>query len=67
MTAYNFDEIIDRTQHHSAKWGAFASDCLPMWVADMDFRSPPAAIDAMIERARHGVFGYTMDPPQLKK
>ncbi len=67
MTEYNFDEIIDRTRHHSAKWCAFDSDCLPMWVADMDFRSPPAAIDAMIERARHGVFGYTMDPPQLKE
>ena len=67
MTAFNFDEVIDRTQHHSAKWGAFESDCLPMWVADMDFRSPPSAIDAMIERARHGVFGYTMDPPQLKE
>ena len=66
MTAYNFDEIIDRTQHSSAKWKAADSSCLPMWVADMDFRSPPAAIDAMIERARHGVFGYTLDPPKLK-
>ncbi len=67
MTEYNFDEVIDRTQHHSAKWRAFESDCLPMWVADMDFRSPPSAIDALIARARHGVFGYTMDPPQLKE
>ncbi|MDE2854156.1 MAG: pyridoxal phosphate-dependent aminotransferase [Chloroflexota bacterium] len=67
MTAFNFDEIIDRSGHHSAKWGAVAEGCLPMWVADMDFRSPPAAIDAMIERARHGVFGYTLDPPQLKE
>ena len=67
MTAFDFDEIIDRTGHHSAKWGAVAEGCLPMWVADMDFRSPPAAIDAMIERARHGVFGYTLDPPKLKE
>lgn len=67
MTDYNFDEIIDRTGHHSAKWGAVAEGCLPMWVADMDFRSPPAAIKAMIERARHGVFGYTLDPPKLKE
>ena len=67
MTAFNFDEIIDRSGHHSAKWGAVADGCLPMWVADMDFRSPPSAIDAMIERARHGVFGYTLDPPQLKE
>ena len=67
MTAYDFDEIIDRTSHHSAKWSAVADGCLPMWVADMDFRSPPSAIDAMIERARHGVFGYTIDPPKLKE
>lgn len=67
MTAYNFDEIIDRTGHHSAKWSAVDDGCLPMWVADMDFRSPPSAIDAMIERARHGVFGYTIDPPKLKE
>ena len=67
MTAYDFDEIIDRTSHHSAKWSAVEDGCLPMWVADMDFRSPPSAIDAMIERARHGVFGYTVDPPKLKE
>jgi len=67
MTEFNFDEIIDRTGHNSAKWGAVADGCLPMWVADMDFRSPPSAIDAMIERARHGVFGYTLDPPKLKE
>lgn len=67
MTDYNFDEIIDRTQHHSAKWLAVEEGCLPMWVADMDFRSPPSAINAMIDRARHGVFGYTLDPPQLKE
>ena len=66
MTEYNFDEIIDRTRHSSAKWGVVEPNCLPMWVADMDFRSPPAAINAMIERARHGVFGYTLDPPKLK-
>ena len=66
MTEYNFDEIIDRRWHSSAKWGAVDDDCLPMWVADMDFRSPPSAIEAMIERAKHGVFGYTFDPPKLK-
>lgn len=67
MTQYNFDEIIDRRHHSSAKWSLVEGDCLPMWVADMDFRSPPSAIAAMQERARHGVFGYTVDPPQLKE
>jgi len=32
---------------------------LPMWVADMDFRCPPAVIDALVKRAQHGIFGYT--------
>jgi cystathionine beta-lyase len=32
---------------------------LPMWVADMDFRSPPAVIEALVTRAEHGVYGYT--------
>lgn len=67
MTQYNFDEKIDRTQHSSAKWTMFDADCIPMWVADMDFKSPPSAIDAMAERIKHGVFGYTMDPPKLKE
>lgn len=67
MTAFDFDEIIDRSGHHSAKWSTVDEGCLPMWVADMDFRSPPSAINAMIERARHGVFGYTIDPPKLKE
>ena len=67
MTDYNFDEIIDRTRHSSAKWGMVEADCLPMWVADMDFRSPPSAINAMIDRARHGVFGYTLDPTQAER
>jgi len=66
MSDFNFDECIDRSQHHSAKWGMAGPDCLPMWVADMDFRSPPAAIDAMMARAQHGIFGYTLDPPKLK-
>ena len=67
MTGYNFDEVIDRSGHHSAKWSSVDDGCLPMWVADMDFRSPPSAINAMIDRARHGVFGYTVDPPKLKE
>ena len=66
MPQFNFDEIIDRRHHSSAKWNLVAGDALPMWVADMDFRSPPSAIESMLERARHGVFGYTLDPPQLK-
>lgn len=67
MTKYNFDEIIDRTQHSSAKWSWFDSEKLPMWVADMDFYSPPSVVEAMKTRADHGIFGYTMPPTELKE
>jgi cystathionine beta-lyase len=47
MMKYNFDEIIDRTNYHSVKWdelkikfGDIPNDVLPMWIADMEFRSP---------------------------
>ncbi len=62
---YNFDEIIDRSNSHSYKWDIYGKDVLPMWVADMDFRSPQPVIDALSERVQHGIFGYTAPPPQL--
>ena len=37
-----------------------AERILPMWVADMDFRCPQPVVDALVERARHGIFGYAM-------
>lgn len=57
-TIYNFDEIIERRGTDSGKWGAFDPDVIPMWTADMDFRAPPAVIEALHERVEHGVFGY---------
>ena len=60
---YNFDEIIPRRGTNSYKWdSAAAADTLPMWVADMDFRAAPAIIDALLRRAKHGIFGYTRVP-----
>ncbi|MFW9853771.1 MAG: MalY/PatB family protein [Candidatus Thorarchaeota archaeon] len=62
----SFDEIIDRSGTGSVKWDpAFLKehfgheDLLPLWVADMDFRTPQTVIDALENRARHGIFGYT--------
>lgn len=61
---YNFDEIIDRTNTNSLKYD-FAvergkpDDILPLWVADMDFRTPKEVIQSLTECAEHGVFGYT--------
>lgn len=62
---YNFDQIIDRSNTDSAKWIYYDNDPLPLWVADMDFRSPEPVIQALHERVEHGVFGYGMPPPEL--
>ncbi len=65
---FDFDEIIDRRHTASEKWDKYkGSDILPLWVADMDFRSPPAVIDALHQRVDHGVFGYTAAPDSLVK
>jgi cystathionine beta-lyase len=55
---YDFDQVIDRRQTESAKWHHYGNDVLPMWVADMDFRSPQPVIDALNERVAQGIFGY---------
>jgi cysteine-S-conjugate beta-lyase len=58
-----FDTMPDRSGTGSLKWEKYAGrDILPMWVADMDLPSPPAVIEALRERAAHGVFGYTLPP-----
>lgn len=63
--AFNFDEWIDRRHSDSSKWNKFAENVLPMWVADMDFRSPPCILEALQARVRHGVFGYGKRPDEL--
>ena len=60
---YNFDEIIDRKNTGSLKWDVPDGE-LPMWVADMDFRTAPAVTEAIAERASHGIFGYTVVPDE---
>ncbi|MBI5580574.1 MAG: putative C-S lyase [Deltaproteobacteria bacterium] len=63
---FDFDEVIDRRGSASEKWEKYRSrDIIPMWVADMDFRSPPAVIEALHRRTEHGVFGYTGPPSEL--
>lgn len=54
----NFDQDINRRYTESIKWQRYGQDVLPMWVADMDFRSPEPVIQALHERVDHGVFGY---------
>lgn len=62
---YNFDKIIPRRGSNSYKWDSAADDrVLPMWVADMDFRTAQVIIDALQQRVAHGIFGYTHVPDE---
>ena len=64
---YNFDEVIDRTNNHAAKYDERkkkfgTADVIPLWIADMDFRTAQPIIDALGERAKEGIWGYTARP-----
>ncbi len=60
----NFDKIIDRYNTDSLKYD-FAKrknmpeDILPLWVADMDFMAPKPVINALVEKSKHGIYGYS--------
>jgi cystathionine beta-lyase len=59
MTNFDFDTVPERRGTDSQKWQKYAGrDILPLWVADMDFKSSPAIISALQERVAHGIFGY---------
>lgn len=63
---YDFDTPVDRTNTSSLKWDKYRDqDVIPLWVADMDFRSPEPVLAALNERVDHGVFGYTSAPEEL--
>lgn len=65
---YDFDTQISRRRTDSYKWdSAKSEDVLPMWVADMDFRTAPAIVDALERRVKHGIFGYTRVPDSYYK
>ena len=62
---YNFDEIINRNGTDSVKWDGVEgrwgrNDLIPMWVADMDFRTAPFVIEALKKRLEHEVLGYPL-------
>lgn len=64
---YNFDQIIDRSHNRSAKYDErkkkFGTDSvIPLWIADMDFRTAQPIIDALAARAQEGIWGYTARP-----
>ena len=64
---YNFDEIIDREQTNSIKYdqrkNVFGTDdVIPLWIADMDFRTPDFIVEVIKWRAAHEIYGYTLVP-----
>ncbi len=62
---YDFDEIIPRRGTNSYKWDSAPNDdIIPLWVADMDFRTAKPVIDALRKRVDHGIFGYTRVPDE---
>ena len=64
---YDFDELIERKNTHSVKFdytGEYfgTQDLIPMWVADMDFRTPDFIMEAIRKRAEHEILGYSVRP-----
>ncbi|MHC4227780.1 MAG: MalY/PatB family protein [Planctomycetota bacterium] len=63
---FDFDRLLDRRNTGSLKWDKYKSrDVIPLWVADMDFQSPPAILEALHNRIEHGIFGYAVPPDEL--
>lgn len=67
---FDFDHEINRTTTHSVKYDGRQAmfgnnEVIPAWVADMDFAAPPAVTQALIARARHPIYGYTLFPDSL--
>lgn len=64
---YHFDQMIDRSNNHAAKYDERkkkfgTDDVIPLWIADMDFRTAQPIIDALTRRAQEGIWGYTARP-----
>jgi len=68
----NFQQVYNRKDTNSVKWDNLsevfkADDIIPLWIADMDFKAPNEVNDAIIRRAKHGIYGYTMVNDKTKK
>jgi cystathionine beta-lyase len=64
--SFDFDTVHDRRGTDSLKWSRYKDrDVIPLWVADMDFRSPEPVIEALRRRVEQGIFGYASPPAEL--
>jgi cystathionine beta-lyase len=65
--SFDFDAPVERRGTWSTRWERYAGrDVIPLWVADSDFRAPPAVLAALAARVEHGIFGYTTPPQALR-
>ena len=65
---FDFDAPVERSGTWSLRWDRYAGrDVIPLWVADTDFRAPPAVLEALAARVEHGVLGYTNAPDELRE
>ncbi len=66
--AFDFDTPTNRLKTDSIRWDiAHSKEVLPLWVADMDFKSPPCVIQALNDRVQQGIYGYTHSPNQMNR
>ena len=71
MLKYDFNRVIDRRNTRSYKWDQSEKlfgdkDIMPLWVADMDFESPPAVKQALLRRVEEGIYGYSVPSESYK-
>ena len=64
---FDFDSPVDRAGTWSTRWSRYGPDVIPLWVADTDFRAPPAVLEALQRRIDHGILGYTTPPRELRE
>ena len=65
---FDFEAPLERAGTWSTRWDRYAGrDVIPLWVADSDFRAPPSVLEALERRVKHGVFGYTTAPEELRE
>lgn len=60
---FDFDRVLDLRTADSRKWRTYPADVLPLWIADMDFASPPAVIAALQRQVAQGIFSYGVKQP----
>jgi putative C-S lyase len=63
---FDFDDPVERRGSWSTRWQRYPEGMIPLWVADTDFRAPPAVLAAIARRAAHGVLGYSAPPEELR-